>query len=94
MRVFCANRIPLFIATILIKRHGLKNNDLVFFDESRCDINLFQNLSGLLIQYTRLIFLKFILASFFKRPDEVCAPHLRGGRLIKIYASYAKKTYS
>jgi predicted Fe-Mo cluster-binding NifX family protein len=30
--------------------------------------------------------------SFFIPPLEVCVPHFRGGRLIRAYASYAKKT--
>lgn len=92
MRVFfCANQISLSIAAITIKQNGLKNHDVIFFDGRRCDITLFKSLSEYLIRYTKLNFLKFVLVTLFKRPDEVCVPHLRGGGLIKAYASYAKK---
>ncbi len=92
MRVFfCANQISLCIAVEVFQLDGFKKKDVIFYDEARCDIGLYKKLGINFISFSRWSFLKFLLTSLFKKPDEVCVPHLRGGRLIRMYAVYAKK---
>jgi len=74
-----------------LKQEGNQSKRVIFYDDSRCDINIFENDGVDFIKYTRWNFLKLLISSFLRRPDEVCVPHFRGGRLIRFYAKYAKK---
>lgn len=89
--IFCANQVSLSIAVSLLRARGLKKNDVIFFDGSRCDILIYKKLGIHFITLTKWNFLKFIIANFFRRPDEVCLPHFFGRKLIRVYARYAKK---
>jgi hypothetical protein len=76
---------------MLLKQDGKRSKQVVFYDGTRCDIKLFDNVNIHFIEYTRWGFLKFFILSCFRRPDEVCVPHFKGGRLIRVYSKFAKK---
>ena len=61
--------------------------------ETRTEVieTVFANVNIDFIKYNRWNFFKSLINSFLMRPDELCVPHFRGGRLIKAYAKYAKK---
>ncbi|MDP1659481.1 MAG: hypothetical protein Q8L73_09060 [Methylotenera sp.] len=89
--IFCANQVSLCIATTLVEKEKAYINTTVFFDRLRCDTNVFRKLEIDLIHFSKWNFIKFLFKSFFIRPNEVCVPHFKGGRLIRVYAKYAKR---
>jgi|GEM_PF-5607514 len=88
--VFCANQVSLCIAVELAKRDQHRLDTVIFCMPERCDLLAYQDCGVKLIPYTRLNFVKFLIITLLDRPDEVCVPHMRIGRLINKYAKYAK----
>lgn len=89
--IICANQISLTIAVNLASKDKLGIKTIVFYDSSRCDADVFDMLELELIKYSRWTFLFYIINNYFIPPFEICVPHFKGGRLIRIYAKYAKK---
>lgn len=88
--IFCANQVSLCIAVALAKKERKCVNTIVFFMPARCDWLAYQDCGVKLIPYSRLSFTKFLISTNFVRPDEVCVPHMRIGRLINTYSRYAR----
>ncbi len=88
--VFCANQVSLCIAVELAKIYRSSANYTIFFMPNRCDSIAFRDCNFALIPYTRTNLLKFILMNLAFRPDEVCIPHMKIGRLINVYAKLAR----
>ena len=88
--IFCANQVSLCIAVALAQKDRECVNTIVFFMPARCDSLAYQDCGFELIPYTKLNFIKFLIATMLGRPDEVCVPHMRIGRLINTYSRYAR----
>ena len=85
--VFCANQVSLCIAVALAQTDRECVNTKIFYMPGRCDSLAYQDYDVELIPYTRLNFIKFLFATKFNCPDEVCVPHMKMGRLIKNYSN-------
>lgn len=87
MRVFfCANQISLTIAATL---NAI--DSVIFFDPVRCDIQPLLQLSAKFIPYSRLNLIIFFIGNWYKRPAEICVPHMLWGRLIRLYCRLGRK---
>lgn len=87
--IFCANQVSLAIAVALAQRDSDTVNTVIFYMPSRCDVLAFEKVKVRLIEYTKINFLLYIVGSIFARPDEVCVPHMKIGRMINAYGKYA-----
>ncbi len=88
--VFCANQVSLCIAVALSQIDRECVNTIIFYMPARCDSLAYQDCDVELIPYTKSSFIKFLFATKFSRPDEVCVPHMRMGRVINVYSGYSK----
>lgn len=88
--IFCANQVSLCIAVALAQKDRVHVNTIVFYMPVRCDSSAFQDYDVELVQYTRWNFVRFLIATILYRPDEICVPHMKIGRLINTYSKYAR----
>lgn len=88
--IFCANHVTLSIAVCLAQRDREIGNSVIFYMANRCDFLAYKDSGVSLIRYSRVNFLLFALKNIFSIPDEFCVPHMRGGRLIKLYAKLVR----
>lgn len=88
--VFCANQVSLCLAVALAQRDFGLVTTTVFYMRDRCDPMAYKNYGVQLIEYSRTRFGWFLIKTLLVRPDEVCVPHMKTGRLIRAYARYAR----
>lgn len=87
--IFCANQVSLCIAVALAQKN-CEYVTTIFYIPARCDSLAYKNYSVSLIPFTKFSFIKFLMATKLARPDEVCVPHMKMGRLINAYSKYAR----